>query len=163
MIDVRTTTWALSTFTTVSFLLCVLYGMLVPDSLHMRAFLETVLPAFRWITVGSFFWGLLSTWLESNAPTVWSPTFLGLLALVAVLGTAVATSIWYRLVQSDEVGRLSLYLFLIPVLGLALAFVLFRERLGRIETLGIVLALAGIGWAIRDSLRHPAPGERVHS
>lgn len=63
MIDVRTTTWALSTFTTVSFLLCVLYGMLVPDSLHMRAFLETVLPAFRWLTVGSFFWGLAESFL----------------------------------------------------------------------------------------------------
>lgn len=63
MIDVRTTTWALSTFTAVSFVLCVLYGALVPESLHMRPFLETVLPAFRWLTVGSFFLGLLESFL----------------------------------------------------------------------------------------------------
>lgn len=63
MIDVRTTTWALSTFTTVSFLLCVLYGALVPDSLHMRAFLETVLPAFQWLTPVSFFLGLAESFL----------------------------------------------------------------------------------------------------
>ena len=63
MIDVRITTWALTTFAAVSFLLCVLYGALVPDSLHMRAFLETVLPAFRWLTVGSFFLGLAESFL----------------------------------------------------------------------------------------------------
>ncbi|MEW5917693.1 MAG: DUF5676 family membrane protein [Gemmatimonadota bacterium] len=63
MIDVRTTTWALSTFTAVSFLLCVLYGALVPDSLNMHAFLEIVLPAFRWLTVGSFFLGLAESFL----------------------------------------------------------------------------------------------------
>ncbi|MEW5917695.1 MAG: DMT family transporter [Gemmatimonadota bacterium] len=109
------------------------------------------------LLVGSIPLFVLSTWLETNAPTVWSPTFLGLLALVAVLGTAAATSIWYRLVQSDEVGRLSLYLFLIPVLGLALASILFRENLGGTEMMGIALALAGIAWAVRDSPRHPAP------
>ena len=63
MIDVRITTWALSTFAAVSFLLCVLYGALVPDSLHMRVFLETVLPAFRWLTAGSFFLGLAESFL----------------------------------------------------------------------------------------------------
>lgn len=63
MINVRTTTWALSTFTAVSFLLCVLYGALVPDSLHMRALLEIVLPAFRWLTFGSFFLGLAESFL----------------------------------------------------------------------------------------------------
>ena len=63
MIDVRTTTWALSTFTAVSFLLCVLYGALVPESLHMRDFLEIVLPAFRWLTVGSFLLGLAESFL----------------------------------------------------------------------------------------------------
>jgi hypothetical protein len=63
MLDVRITTWALSTFTAVSFLLCVLYGALVPDSLHMRAFLETVLPAFRWLTVGGFSLGLAESFL----------------------------------------------------------------------------------------------------
>ena len=63
MIDIRTTTWALSTFTAVSFLLCVLYGALVPDSLHMREFLEIVLPAFRWLTPWTFFLALAESFL----------------------------------------------------------------------------------------------------
>ena len=63
MIDIRTTTWALSAFTAVSFLLCVLYGVLVPDSLHMRAFLEIVLPAFRWLTPWTFVLGLVESFL----------------------------------------------------------------------------------------------------
>lgn len=117
-----------------------------------------VLRVTAWqLLVGSVPLFVISAWLESEARTVWGPTFLWLLAFVAVLGTAVATSIWYRLVQSDDVGRLSLYLFLIPVIGLVLASILFRESLGGTEMLGIALALAGIAWAMRDSLRHPAP------
>ena len=119
---------------------------------------SAVLRVAAWqLLVGSVPLFVLSVWLETGARIVWGPTFLGFLALVAVLGTAVATSRWYRLVQSDDVGRLSLYLFLIPVLGLALASALFRERLGRTEMTGIALAIAGIGWAMRESLRDPLP------
>lgn len=117
-----------------------------------------VLRVAAWqLLVGSVPLFVLSTWLETGARIVWGPTFLGLLALVAVLGTAVATSLWYRIVQSDDVGRVSLYLFLIPVLGLALASVLFRETLGPTEMTGIALALAGIGLAMRESLQEPLP------
>ena len=117
-----------------------------------------VLRVAAWqLLMGSVPLFVLSALLETDARIVWGPTFLGILGLVAVLGTAVATSLWYRLVQSDDVGRLSLYLFLIPVLGLALASVLFRERLGRTEMTGIALALAGIGWAMRESLRDKVP------
>lgn len=117
-----------------------------------------VLRVTAWqLLVGSVPLFVISAWLESETRTVWGPTFLSLLAFVAVLGTALPTSVWYRLVQGDDVGRLSLYLFLIPVFGLVLASILFRERLAGTEMLGIALALAGIAWAMCDSLRHPAP------
>lgn len=63
MLDIRTVTWALGTFTAVSFLLCVVYGLVTPASIHMHQFLELVLPAFRWLTVGSFFLGLAESFL----------------------------------------------------------------------------------------------------
>ena len=94
-----------------------------------------------------------SAWLEPGASIEWNPTFLALLALVGVPGTALATSLWYRLVQGYDVGRLSLFLFIIPVLGLALGFLLYRESLGAVEMIGVGLTLAGVGWAIRDSTR----------
>lgn len=63
MLDIRATTWALSTFTALSFVLCVLFGLVTPDALHMRTFLETVLPAFRWLSAGSFLLGLVESFL----------------------------------------------------------------------------------------------------
>lgn len=119
---------------------------------------EAVLRVTAWqLLIGSVPLFAFSVWLEADARMVWTPSFLGLLGLVAVLGTAAATSLWYHLVQSEEIGRLSLFLFLIPILGLALASVLFRERLTASDAIGITLTLAGIGWAMRDSTRDHAP------
>ena len=63
MLDTRTVTWALGTFTAVSFVLCVVYGLVTPESIHMHQFLELVLPAFHWLTVSSFFLGLVESFL----------------------------------------------------------------------------------------------------
>jgi hypothetical protein len=49
--------------------------------------------------------------------------------------------LWYRVLQEDEVGRLSLLLFLIPVLGLALAVALFGESVGPFEVTGVIATI----------------------
>lgn len=56
-------TWSLGSFAAVTFVVCVLYGLLVPKSLHMVAFLETVLPGFRWLSPGAFVLGLVESFL----------------------------------------------------------------------------------------------------
>lgn len=63
MLDTRVVTWSLGLFAAVSFLVCVAYGLVAPQALHMHAFLETVLPGFRWLTVPGFFVGLLESFL----------------------------------------------------------------------------------------------------
>lgn len=63
MLDTRTVTWALSAFTLVSYLLCILYGLVTPASAHMTQFLEIVLPGFRWLTLAGFFVGLVESFL----------------------------------------------------------------------------------------------------
>ena len=70
---------------------------------------DAVLRVAGWqLLLGSVPLFAVSAWLEVDARIGWTPTFLGLLLFVAVPGTAVATSLWYWLVQGDEVGRLSL-------------------------------------------------------
>ena len=56
-------TWSLGLFTAVSYVLCVVYGFVVPRTLHMVQFLEMVLPGFRWLSVSSFVLGLVETFL----------------------------------------------------------------------------------------------------
>ncbi len=62
LLKVKILSWLLGTFFAVFFILCVLYGLVVPPRLHgMSAFLEAVLPAFKWVTFGGFLLG----WAES--------------------------------------------------------------------------------------------------
>ncbi len=56
-------TWSVAIFTTVSFIVCVIYGLLTPESLHMHEFLEMVLPGYKWGSVPRFFVGLAESFL----------------------------------------------------------------------------------------------------
>lgn len=62
LLNIRVVSWSLGIFFTISYLLCVLYGLVVPERMHgMKDFLEAVLPAFKWLT----FWGLILGLIES--------------------------------------------------------------------------------------------------
>lgn len=63
MLNIKIVTWSLGIFTAISFVLCVIYGLIVPPSLHMTSFLEAVLPAFKWLTWWGFSLGLLESFL----------------------------------------------------------------------------------------------------
>ncbi len=63
MLNIKIVSWSLGLFTAISFVLCVIYGLIVSPSLHMAPFLEAVLPAFTWLTVGGFFLGLIESFL----------------------------------------------------------------------------------------------------
>ena len=62
-LNIRVMTLSLATFTVVSYVLCVLYGLVVPKELHLVQFLEVVLPGFKWLSVGSFFIGLVESFV----------------------------------------------------------------------------------------------------
>ncbi len=63
MLNLKVVTWSLALFGTVSFVVCVLYGLVVPESLHMTSFLEAVLPGFQWLTFTGFLIGLVQSFL----------------------------------------------------------------------------------------------------
>ena len=63
MLRVKTTSLALGLTFAISFVLCVLWGILLPEPVHMHQFLELVLPGFTWISVGSAVLGLVESFL----------------------------------------------------------------------------------------------------
>lgn len=64
VLSVKIVSWSLGLFTAASFILCVLYGLLVPERLYgMSAFLEMMLPAFKWLTFWGFVLGLVESFL----------------------------------------------------------------------------------------------------
>ena len=54
---------ALSIFLTMTFTLCIAWGLVTPASLHMHAAWESLLPGFSFISVPGFFLGLIESYL----------------------------------------------------------------------------------------------------
>jgi hypothetical protein len=64
LLNVRVVSWSLGIFMAITFILCVLYGLVAPQRLHgMSDFLEAVLPAFKWLTFSGFLLGILESFL----------------------------------------------------------------------------------------------------
>lgn len=63
MLNTKLIAWALALFTTVSYVICVMYGLVTPGTIHMHRFLEIVLPGFKWLSLGSFLVGLVESFL----------------------------------------------------------------------------------------------------
>ena len=61
--NVKIVTIATATWAAVSFLFCVVWGILTPESWHMHGFLEIFLPGFRWLSWMTFSLGLIESFL----------------------------------------------------------------------------------------------------
>jgi drug/metabolite transporter (DMT)-like permease len=68
----------------------------------------------------------------------------GSLLYSAVFGILIGNSLWQRAVQQVGASRTLIYLYLEPVGALALAALFLGERLGPLQALGGLLALAGV-------------------
>lgn len=61
MLNRKVVTESLSSFAAISFVLCVGYGLVAPPALHAGWLLESVLPGFRWLSVGTFVLGFVES------------------------------------------------------------------------------------------------------
>lgn len=61
MLNWKVVAESLSSFTAITFVLCVGYGVLVPAAVHPSWLLEAILPGFKWLTVGGFMLGLVES------------------------------------------------------------------------------------------------------
>lgn len=63
-LNIRVVSWSMGIFLAITYTLCIIYGLIVPQRLHgMQDFLESALPAFKWITFGGFILGLIESFL----------------------------------------------------------------------------------------------------
>jgi drug/metabolite transporter (DMT)-like permease len=95
--------------------------------------------------------------LPSHVPG-WKET--GSVIALAVLGTALAQIILYRVLHSDGAARVSLVTYLLPVTALFYGMTLLGEPLTVQELAGMALILGGVAFgsgAVRLPRRQPAP------
>lgn len=89
--------------------------------------------------------GLLALSVVVGEPPVdWNRNFAGILVLLAVFNSAVVNCAWFFLLQQEKAGKLSIYLFLTPVLGLLWAAVFAGERPVLPSLIGGVLVLFSV-------------------
>lgn len=63
MLNTKVVTWALGLWAATTFVVCVIYGLVMPQALGMRQVLEMMLPAFKWLTWWGFLLGLVESFL----------------------------------------------------------------------------------------------------
>jgi drug/metabolite transporter (DMT)-like permease len=63
---------------------------------------------------------------------------------LGVVGTAIAYSIWFWLLDRHGAVRLSAYVFLVPVVALVASVLVFEETIDPIEGVGIVFVLVSL-------------------
>lgn len=63
MLNMKVVTWSVAIWATVSFVLCVIYGLFTPPDGHMATFLLQVLPWYELRSWRGFFLGLIQSFL----------------------------------------------------------------------------------------------------
>ena len=63
MLNLKVVSLSLGLMLAISFVICIGWGLVMPESLHMHRFLELVLPGFNWLSVWSFVLGLVESFL----------------------------------------------------------------------------------------------------
>jgi len=76
MLNIKVVSWALAIWATLSYVLCVLYGLITPGSEHMVVFLQQVLPGFEPNSWRGFAVGLVQSFLYGGfAGIVYVPVY----------------------------------------------------------------------------------------
>jgi len=63
MLRIKIVSLSLGLTFAISFVVCVLWGLLLPEPVHMHEFLQLVLPGFTWISFGAALLGLIESFL----------------------------------------------------------------------------------------------------
>lgn len=96
--------------------------------------------------------------MVEGAPRItWTPRFVAILAVLALLGTAWAFVVWFREAQRCEPSVLSAWTFLTPVFGISFAVVLLGERPSGWTAAGLGLVLVSL-WRTPPALAAACAG-----
>jgi probable blue pigment (indigoidine) exporter len=86
----------------------------------------------------------------------WTPRFLAIVALLAVVGTAAPFVAWFQEVQRVPLASLAAWTFLVPVFGLAFAVVLAGYMPGPRIGAGLALVLLSLWFVSRNTTQTEA-------
>ena len=63
MLNIKVVSWSLGFFGAITFVVCVIHLLIVPQHVLVYRALETLLPGFKWLTIWSFCIGIFESFL----------------------------------------------------------------------------------------------------
>lgn len=63
MLNLKVVSWSLGFFAAITFVVCVIHLLIVPQPVQVYRVLETLLPGFKWLTLWGFLIGLFESFL----------------------------------------------------------------------------------------------------
>lgn len=103
------------------------------------------LSAMGWqLIIGSFFLAVIALFTEDMSAITWNISFVLSLLGLALPGTALAYWLWFRVLGAIELNRANAFSFLVPIFGLVMGVVFFKEHISILAAVGIVLTVLGI-------------------
>ncbi len=129
-------------------------GLLLTGALSMSAAMILAKPLYQrqdlyWATgwqliAGGVLLLGLAVLFEDPGRTRWTFRLFLAAAYLSLVGTAAAALIWFSLIRIHSVSRLATFGFLIPVFGVALAWVIYGERINAWSGTGIGLTVGAL-------------------
>lgn len=101
----------------------------------------------------------MSALFERSIPVRWTPSNVTAIVYLAVCGSVVAFSLYYRLVKLLDATTVSMSTLIIPIIALVLGHLFLGETITSVSVAGIVTILVGVTVAITPAhhrrLRRP--------
>lgn len=110
--------------------------------------------AWHFLIGGALLAGLAAT-VEGVPDIAWTPRFVAVLAFLSLVGTAAAFVAWFTESLRCRLDMLSAWTFLVPVIGIGLAAVVFGERPAGWTAIGLAAVLGSL-WIVVGPRRHRA-------
>ncbi len=106
-----------------------------------------------------------------EAPWRLTPTLTSVAAMLglALLSTALAFMIWFRLIFRAGASNTALVTFLMPVTTLTLSVIVLNEKIDLASVVGLAIIFSGLTIAMRRQDKHtsfsnrPKPNRNTHS
>lgn len=82
---------------------------------------------------------------------IWTPQFFAAMAWSIFVLSGVGISVLFIMIRHGEATKVTSYMYLVPAVTAAMAWLMFGEKLTMTAILGMVIALAGVALVVRPS------------
>jgi len=90
-------------------------------------------------------------WMLETQTILWTPQFFGALAWSVLVLSGIGISVLYIMIRHGEATKVTSYMYLVPAVTAAMAWLMFGEQFTMIALAGMCIALAGVALVVRPA------------